>query len=612
MFVKGLKEGWNNIRIRKKMIGIYAISVLLPVFFVSLYLTYSMSNAVYSRMVNEAKTDTVRVRDRVNELLYLMTNISDKIYFDKQLKNIISTKYSSFLEFNNACKSYPALKEYIQYYSQIEAITLYVDNSTMWDNGFFVKTTDTVRKEDWYKAAVRSGGNMIWQCFYNNDNNSYYLALVRRIRIDDNGNYAVMVMRVSYSYLTSVIQNEKTTMLMTVDNDRIVLADDRKKLGTKIDLKGLTAVSGDSEQFLKDVSYENRKVFIVHDSFLPQKTRSTIQIINITPTSDITRQVIDTYTTGILIALISLVAPVMLMVLFTGNFSKRILFIRTQIHRAASGDLDISPGISGSDEIAELYKDLIKMIGDMKKLLQENYEHKLQQQKLLTKQNEAQFKMLASQINPHFLFNTLESIRMKAFVCGQREIATVIKLLGKSMRSLLELDDNPQPLKSELDFVRNYLEIQKFRFAERVDYTIDVQDGIDEKILKVLPLLIQPIVENAFVHGLEQKEGHGRIDIIVNRYNENIMVIVKDDGLGMEAEKLEEVHCKIKESGGKTGKSIGLSNVNQRIKLYYGESYGIRVDSSPGTGTTVWISFPEQCLKIYGRNDNQNAQGFNH
>ena len=603
MFIKRLKEGWNNIRIRKKMIGIYIISVLVPVFFVSLYMTYSMSNLVYSRMVNEAKTDTVRVRDRVNELLYLMTNISDKIYFDKQLKTLISTKYGSFLESIDACKNYPSLKEYTQYYSQIEAITLYVDNSTICENGFFVKTTDTIRKEAWYKAAVRSGGNMIWQCFYNKDNNSYYLAFVRRIRIDDNGNYAVMVMRVSYSYLTSVIQNERTTMLMTVDNDRIVLADDREKLGTKIDIKGLTAFSGDREQILKDVTYESRKVFIVCDSFLPQKTRSTIQIINITPTSDITRQVFATYITGIAIALISLVIPVLLMVLFTGSFSERILFIRTQIHRAASGDLDIPPDISGSDEIAELYTDLIKMIGDMKKLLQENYEHKLQQQQLLTKQNEAQFKMLASQINPHFLFNTLESIRMKAYVCGQREIATVIKLLGKSMRSLLELDDNPQPLKSELDFVRNYLEIQKFRFADRVDYTIEVQDGIDEKILKVLPLLIQPIVENAFVHGLEQKEGSGKIDIIVNRQDENVLVTVKDNGLGMDIEKLEEVHRKIKEAGGKTGKSIGLSNVNQRIKLYYGESYGIKVDSSPGTGTTVWISFPEQPVR------NQNILG---
>ncbi|WP_242855983.1 sensor histidine kinase [Ruminiclostridium josui] len=569
----------------------------------SLYLTSSMSNLVYSRMVNEAKTDTLRVRDRVNELLYLMTNVSDKIYFDKQLKNIISTKYGSFLESIDALSKYPVLKEYTQYYRQIEAITMYVDNSTICENGFFVKTTDAIRKEAWYKAAVRSGGNMIWQCFYNKDNNSYYLALVRRISIDDNGNYAVMVMRVSYSYLTSVIQNERTTMLMTVDNDRIVLADDREKLGTKIDIKGLNPSYGDSEQILKNVTYENRKVFIVCESFLPQKTRSTLQIINITPTSDIKRQVFATYITGIAIAFISLVVPVLLMLLFTGSFSDRILFIRTQIHRAASGDLDITPGISGSDEIAELYTDLIKMIGDMKKLLQENYEHKLQQQKLLTKQNEAQFKMLASQINPHFLFNTLESIRMKAYVCGQREIATVIKLLGKSMRSLLELDDNPQPLKSELDFVRNYLEIQKFRFADRVDYTIDVQNGIDEKILKVLPLLIQPIVENAFVHGLEQKEGSGKIDIIVNRQHENVLVTVKDNGLGMESEKLEEVHRKIKEAGGKTGKSIGLSNVNQRIKLYYGESYGIRVDSSPGTGTTVWISFPEQPVK------NQNILG---
>lgn len=573
------------------MIGIYIFSVLLPVFFVSLYLTYSMSNLVYSRTVDEALNDTLRVRGRIGELLYMMTNVSDKIYFDKQLKSIISTRYKSFLEVINTYSNYPALNDYIKYYSQIEAITLYVDNETMFDNGFFVKTTREIREEAWYKAAVHSGGNILWQCFYDANNSSYYLALVRRIPVNDS-KYAVMVMRVSYNYLSSIIQDEKTTMLITVDNKRIVLADDRMRLGKMIDIEGLDTIPTDSKPVKLDMNYQDRKVFIIVNSFHPQKTRNTIQIINITPTSDITRQETATYITGIAIMLISLVIPVILMLIFTSSFTKRILFIRAQMHRAVSGDLDINSSISGSDEIAELHNDLIKMIGDMKVLMHENYEHKLQQQKLLTKQNEAQFKMLASQINPHFLFNTLESIRMKAFVCGQREIATVIKLLGKSMRRLLELGDNPQPLENELNFVSNYLEIQRFRFGERVNYNIEVKEGIDHKNIQVLPLLIQPVVENAFVHGLEQKEGNGTIDIIVSRQNGNVLVTVCDDGLGMDSAKLDELRSKINESANITGKSIGLSNVNQRIKLYYGEAYGIRVNSSYGEGTTVWILFP--------------------
>jgi two-component system sensor histidine kinase YesM len=550
-----------------------------------------MSNLVYSRTVDEALNDTLRVRGRIGELLYMMTNVSDKIYFDKQLKSIISNRYKSFLEVINTYSNYPALNDYIKYYSQIEAITLYVDNETMYDNGFFVKTTREIREEAWYKAAVHSGGNILWQCFYDANNSSYYLALVRRIPINDS-NYAVMVMRVSYNYLSSIIQDEKTTMLITVDNKRIVLADDRMRLGKIIDIEGLDTIPTDSKPVKLDMNYQDRKVFIIVNSFHPQKTRNTIQIINITPTSDITRQETATYITGIAIMLISLVVPVILMLIFTGSFTKRILFIREQMHRAVSGDLDINSSISGSDEIAELHNDLIKMIGDMKVLMHENYEHKLQQQKLLTKQNEAQFKMLASQINPHFLFNTLESIRMKAFVCGQREIATVIKLLGKSMRRLLELGDNPQPLENELIFVSNYLEIQRFRFGERVNYNIVVKEDIDQKNIQVLPLLIQPVVENAFVHGLEQKEGNGTIDIIVSRQNGNVLVTVCDDGLGMDGAKLDELRSKINESTNMIGKSIGLSNVNQRIKLYYGEAYGIRVNSSYGEGTTVWILFP--------------------
>lgn len=268
--------------------------------------------------------------------------------------------------------------------------------------------------------------------------------------------------------------------------------------------------------------------------------------------------------------------------------------MRKVVSRARmGGDIDYTSNITGKDEIGRLSKDLNIMVENIKKLTKEVYEANFQKQQLLIWQKDMKLKVLANQINPHFLFNSLETIRMKAHIKGEEEIARIIMLLGKIIRKNLELDNQHVPLRSELELVENYLEIQKFRYGEKINYQIEEFRHLENYL--ILPLLIQPVVENAIIHGLENKEGRGNVWIKFVRENGELRIIVTDDGVGIDRKKLvklQKILAKNGIPGGIGRRKIGLLNVHQRIKLYYGEKYGLRVSSTHNQGTTVEIILP--------------------
>ena len=241
--------------------------------------------------------------------------------------------------------------------------------------------------------------------------------------------------------------------------------------------------------------------------------------------------------------------------------------------------------------------------------------------------------MLASQINPHFLYNTLETIRMKAYTAGDKEAATAIKLLGKSMRYVLENNGVAfTALKNELNHIEIYMKIQKLRFDEKFDYQIHMDKEIDADKCMILPLLLQPIVENAIIHGLEEKEVGGMvlINVAYLRESENpqkllegnekqtdniknqpkeieteilscnlherriIKIEISDNGYGMDEEILNRIRHDIAYKNPQKKEGIGLYNINQRVKLCYGSAYCMQIASTPQQGTTVSLLIPEK------------------
>jgi two-component system, sensor histidine kinase YesM len=260
--------------------------------------------------------------------------------------------------------------------------------------------------------------------------------------------------------------------------------------------------------------------------------------------------------------------------------------LRLEMHKVARGNFNIIDSFDGHDELSDVFTDMKTMIDCI-------CTEKLARERLVTRQQRIELEMLSSQINPHFLFNTLETIRMKALMNGDRDGARISNLLSKSMRHILEVGHAPVSLSSELEYIRIYLEIQAIRFDSKIAREIKISEDVDADKYSILPLLLQPVVENSVIHGLEEKDGKGCIEISIYRNDQKLLIKISDNGIGMNEDDLNVLREKIWNSGAAQAKAgIGLTNVHQRIELFYGPAYGLTVDSRINEGTTVILTLP--------------------
>lgn len=219
-------------------------------------------------------------------------------------------------------------------------------------------------------------------------------------------------------------------------------------------------------------------------------------------------------------------------------------------------------------------------------------------------QKRVELSILQNQINPHFLYNTLDGIRSKALIDGQKEIAKMTEILSRFFRYCIGNQDNLVRVREELNHIEDYYYIQKFRFEERFDMKI-VLESDDIYDLYIPKMTLQPIVENAMIHGLEKTANKGMIRIQMMRSTKDLVIIVTDNGAGMPQEKLIWLNERMQETylrtGGTqgSGNGIALSNVNTRLKITFGEEYGIHYRSLEGEGTDAVIVLP--AVDIFAR-----------
>lgn len=215
------------------------------------------------------------------------------------------------------------------------------------------------------------------------------------------------------------------------------------------------------------------------------------------------------------------------------------------------------------------------------------------EQELLLRQ--ANITMLQSQINPHFLYNTLECIRGQALLHNEEEIAQTAKALSLFFRYSISGKTSIVTIGEELDNIKNYIQIQRFRFSERFSVEIDVEDSSLTNVM-IPKLTLQPILENSIIHGFSDIVSDGILTIRVKRVSQNVSIEISDNGKGMRIGQLNRIYRQLNgqkeeaEASGRVG--IGLQNVDRRIKLLFGDEYGLSLNSCLGMGTTVEVFIP--------------------
>lgn len=273
-----------------------------------------------------------------------------------------------------------------------------------------------------------------------------------------------------------------------------------------------------------------------------------------------------------------------------GNINRRLVNLVEQSKEIVKGNFVQSKvTVESRDEFGTLENSINQMSLQLEELIEREYKAQISRAELEKETNQARFLALQSQVNPHFMFNALESIRLKAIVKGETETAMVLRNMAKMFRNLIEWDNNIITLQEEIKFLEEFLYIQNYRFEDEFSYEIEVSEPA--KACFIPKMILQPLVENACIHGVGAIADNRWIKIEAFVENDILKLLVADNGGGMSREKLEELRIMLK--GEKIeGRNVGMWNVNRRLALYYGERYQFNIESVSGKGTKCEICIP--------------------
>lgn len=416
------------------------------------------------------------------------------------------------------------------------------------------------------------------------------LTLIRRIGVASSKYQAFLVVGLDRNTIKNHLEQSSNETTISLDGTQIIYATDSVLIGK--DMEFPDDFSGYIYRYTGPKEIGNQMRLVNYVTLQSYKSNNLFYVRTVDP--DALKTINHTVAVFVLILVLALLVPLILMICFSDYFSTRITTLKSAMHRASLGDYNIIEQFRGDDELSDTFKDLKLTVDAIHDKEAQFYEARIREQQLVNRQQQMEFEMLASQINPHFLYNTLETIRMQALSCGNRNVATSIKLLGKSMRYVLDNTGTSfTTLTKELEYIKTYLSIQQLRFGDRVNYTLQVDEDLDTNSCKILPLLLQPVVENAILHGLESKTEDGMITIQIASADATLLITIKDNGQGMTNEELDALRDQIRNHPSSDTHSIGLYNINQRISLFYGEGYYMEIDSAIGAGTTVRLKIPK-------------------
>lgn len=290
------------------------------------------------------------------------------------------------------------------------------------------------------------------------------------------------------------------------------------------------------------------------------------------------------------------VAASVLIFLISLSFYKRIALLVEHMGKVAQGEYVLIPEEDkGRDEIGSMITSMNSMTGKIRDLIEDVYKAKIRETQLELHKKQSEFNALKCQVNPHFMFNVLETIRIKSFLNNEFETSRIIKYMSRIFRKLLMWNEDMIELGEEMKFIREYLEIQHYRYGDELDVEIDADHSLLD--VKIPKMTLQTLVDNACEHGFSETDGLKKIKVIVRAINADAVEIkVYDNGKGMTGEQIEN----ILDLNSQDGKGIGIKNVIRRLSLYFDDSYSFKINSEPGAYTEIVLVLGMKGLKKSG------------
>ena len=537
--------------------------------------------------VSKTNLDTYNTLHEAQRIAYLVgkdsevqTALREEALTDTQMKYDQRMNYNSKLRYVN------------RYTKDLDGIYIIGENGTQFRSANRSMLLHDFRQDEWYKE-VKASEAPLWTCqstgsFMIRDLDTYMISIM--IPIIDRASYrflGVVVVDVRVDDLKQISQvgmmfNGKLALLD--ENNQILYVEDEET--SKDDMDSLQDLFTDMS--MGDGAEENS---INKAGYLISSMSLDIagwKIVGMVSQEMIYGKINTIRNMMLFVSVICICLSVMLAIWVSKGISKPILQIRSAMKKVEKGDLKIHTHINQKDEIGELAGSFNHMVDKLNELVKQQKEN---QQKLLLSELNA----LQAQINPHFLYNTLDSINWMARAGQIDQVSDMINSLSIFFRISLSKGKTFITVEEELRHVENYILIQKKRYERYLDYEISVPKHLYQ--YQCIKMILQPLVENSIYHGIKEKEEKGTISITAKEENNAILFYVTDTGQGMTKEKMMELQQMMQEGREYDANAYGIINVQRRIQTYFGKEYGLHFQSVLGKGTEVIVTIPKRTLQ---------------
>jgi two-component system sensor histidine kinase YesM len=577
--------------------------ILIPACITLTVYNYMTQDAVKEQAISNSQESSLLVNNYVTNSFKYMLNIANTIQMDPELKSIFKANVSG-KRYTGPTAEYDEFSDKNKIIKQIDNITIGGEScyvTILLTNGSYYANYEIdeynptqLAKEPWVTQLNSLYG---FQSYWvgttptifksKRANNPYQMSVVRTLR--DEGSSTI------YGYIMVTVMENQVNQnferladnqeFMILDSSNVILShNDVHQIGQPFPVP---EVGPSTQQISSEIAKIGNE-----DYLITQKSLSLTgwKLVSMTPYKKAISKINGIFNKVFVFQIISFIVFLLLLLYLLRTFTQPLVGLGRVAMTVQRGNLEVRSQIRGEDEIGRLGYLFDQMLDRIKEMIAEVSLTQARKRK-------AELAMLQAQINPHFLFNVLNSIRMKVMGRGDRESADMIGSLSKLLRMTISEDKGTIPLHEEVDMVMDYMQLMNMRQKETVQLKTDISS--DAFLEKVPRFFLQPLIENALIHGLNQSAGTIVLQACVEE--DTLIVAVEDSGLGMPEEALQRLRQRLA-SGAEREKSdveshkgfssIGLSNVSERMRMTYGEGFVMQIDSKEGEGTRITMFIP--------------------
>ena len=587
----------EDIKLGGKFSILFLVCVLFPMIITNGYIILSMKAGMDRQQEQRIENIAERLELELASEISKQISIADYLDRNVNLQEFLETEYPDASAYYEA---YVELMEnqVIQYYYTAQSaysIIICTDNDTITNGTYFVRS-QSVENSCWYREFRESGRNI---CLY-----SYYEDGIESGGYIEKGRRLVLIQKLPHCGAGDIIMLEMDynsmleNMEMVCDGvdgylsagSKILLSTEDENSKNK-EFQGITAYQDKGSSLQKSIEMYGMDM----DIYLTAERYGASDII------------LRQKGAILLLYLANLIVPSAFVYILYRSLHDRVELTQEYLKGMERGEYKVIPFEGGKDEIGGMIHRYNLMALRIKELVEVVFKNKEREQGLEIAKREAELKALQSQLNPHFVFNALESIRMHSIIKQETETARILESFAILMRKNIQWNRDFVTIEDECDNVRRYLEIQKYRFGDRLDFYLHVQEECKKRFIP--KFIVITFVENACVHGIEKSVEGGSVTVVVSEDENDLYFEILDEGSGMEQEELESLSNLVKQADinyiQKAEKSIGIVNTVVRLHQYYGERVQIDINSTAQEGTEVCIRIP----KNYGEDDFEKAGG---